>query len=202
MTHGLPRPIEAVLALGAMIVISPVLAVTAALVLLGSGRPVLFRQTRVGRGGAPFTLFKFRTMRNDNRGPSVTSGDDPRITRIGKLLRRTKLDELPELWNVFNGSMSFVGPRPEAPKYVRESEPRWKKVLAVRPGLTDPTTLSLLDEESLLAAVEGDREQFYLDELLPKKLDGYIAYLERRTWRSDLAVIAQTASALFGRSRR
>jgi lipopolysaccharide/colanic/teichoic acid biosynthesis glycosyltransferase len=199
MTRGIPRPVEAVLALGAMVVFSPVLAIAAVLVLLGSGRPVIFRQTRVGRGGAPFTLYKFRTMRNDNRGPAVTSVDDPRITRIGRLLRRTKLDELPELWNVFNGSMSIVGPRPEAPKYVRESETRWKKVLAVRPGLTDPTTLSLIDEESLLASVQGDREQFYLDELLPKKLDGYIDYLERRTSRSDLQVIARTAASVLGR---
>lgn len=202
MTRGLPRPIEAVLALAAMIALSPVLVVAAVLVLFGSGRPVIFRQTRVGRGGAPFTLYKFRTMRDDARGPSVTSGDDPRITRVGRLLRRTKLDELPELWNVVNGSMSLVGPRPEAPEYVRESEPRWKRVLEVRPGLTDPTTLSLLDEESLLAAVEGDHEQFYLDELLPKKLDGYIDYLDRRTWRTDLGVLAQTASTIMKRTGR
>lgn len=197
--NGLPRPVEAVLALGALILLSPILAVTGVLVFLGSGLPVIFRQTRVGRHGRPFTLYKFRTMRSGGAGPSVTSGDDPRITRIGRVLRRTKLDELPELWNVLAGDMSFVGPRPEAPKYVRDSETRWQRVLTARPGLTDPTTLSLIDEESLLASVEGDREEYYLTQLLPKKLDGYIDYLERRTWRSDLAVILRTLAVVLGR---
>jgi lipopolysaccharide/colanic/teichoic acid biosynthesis glycosyltransferase len=200
MTGGLPRPVEAVLALGALVVLSPVLAVTAACVAAGSGLPVLFRHTRAGRGGRPFVLYKFRTMKNSSGGPAVTAGDDDRITRVGRLLRRTKLDELPELWNVAIGDMSFVGPRPEAPRYVTDSA-EWKTVLSARPGLTDPTTLSLIDEESLMAAVEGDREAYYVEQLLPKKLAGYIDYLQRRTWRSDLAVIAQTVTSLLGRGR-
>lgn len=200
MSHrGLPRPVEAVIAGAGLVALSPVLAATAAAVFLASGAPVIFRQQRVGRHGVPFTLFKFRTMVNRPGGPAVTAGDDQRITRVGRILRRTKLDELPELWNVLRGDMSFVGPRPEALRYVLPEEKRWDRVLSVRPGLTDPTTLSLLDEESLLAAVEGDREEFYIRELLPAKLDGYIAYLDRRTWRSDLEVLWTTVASLLGR---
>jgi len=199
---GLPRPIEAVIALGALVVLSPVLLLTAGAVLIGSGTPVIFRQTRVGRGGRPFVFYKFRTMVSGGSGPAVTAGDDARITRVGRILRRTKLDELPELWNVLIGDMSLVGPRPEAPRYVSAEEKRWERVLAVRPGLTDPTTLSLLDEESLLAAVDGNREEFYLRELLPKKLDGCIAYLDRRSWRTDIGVIIDTLLALLRRGQR
>ena len=196
---GLPRVVEAALAFGGLLVVSPLLAIIAVAVLAGSGAPVLFTQSRVGRHGRPFRLYKFRTMVTGNSGPAVTAGDDRRITRVGRILRRTKLDELPELWNVFRGDMSLVGPRPEAPRYVRENEPRWQRVLEARPGLTDPVTLSLIDEESLLAAVTGDREQFYLDELLPKKLDGYVAYLDRRTWRTDLEVLLLTVKAIVSR---
>ncbi len=181
-------------------VVAPAMALIAVAVVVGSGKPVFFRQTRVGRHGQPFRMIKFRTMVTGNSGPAVTAGDDRRITRVGRILRRTKLDELPELWNVFRGDMSLVGPRPEAPQYVRESETRWKRVLEARPGLTDPVTLSLIDEETLLASVQGDREQYYLDELLPKKLDGYVAYLEQRTWRTDLDVLLRTVSALFSRA--
>jgi lipopolysaccharide/colanic/teichoic acid biosynthesis glycosyltransferase len=193
---GIPRPIEGAIALAGLVAVSPLLLLTAASVILGSGRPALFRQTRVGRFGRPFIMYKFRTMRNDPSGPAVTAGDDPRITRIGALLRRTKLDELPELWNVVRGEMSLVGPRPEAPRYVDAAEQRWERVLSVRPGITDPTTLTLIDEESLLASVEGDREQYYREHLVPKKLDGYIAYLERRSWRSDLGILLRTVGSL------
>ena len=193
---GIARPVEGAVALAGLVAVSPLLVAAGACVLLGSGRPVLFRQTRIGKFGRPFTMYKFRTMRNDPSGPAVTAGDDPRITRVGALLRRTKLDELPELWNVVRGDMSLVGPRPEAPRYVDPAEPRWERVLAVRPGITDPTTLTLIDEESLLASVQGDREQYYREHLLPQKLEGYIAYLERRTWRSDLTVLLRTVRSL------
>lgn len=193
---GIARPVEGALALAGLAVVSPLLLLTAACVLVASGRPVLFRQTRAGRFGRPFTMYKFRTMRSDPAGPAVTAGDDPRITRIGRFLRKTKLDELPELWNVVRGDMSLVGPRPEAPRYVDAEEPRWQRVLEARPGITDPTTLNLIDEESLLAAVEGDRETYYREHLVPKKLDGYIAYLERRTWRSDFAILLRTVRSI------
>ena len=202
--RGLARPAEIVLAAGGLVAAAPVLAIAAAAVAATTGLPVFFRQVRVGRHGRPFTLIKFRTMRNaraGSAGPQVTAGNDPRITAVGRFLRRTKLDELPELWNVLRGDMSFVGPRPEVADYVHPEEPLWREVLSVRPGLTDPVTLRLRHEEALLEAVSGDREKYYRETLQPRKLEGYVEYLRRRTWRSDLGVLFATAGAIF-RPRR
>jgi lipopolysaccharide/colanic/teichoic acid biosynthesis glycosyltransferase len=169
---------------------------------LTSGLPVFFRQTRIGRGGRPFTLIKFRSMRASSSGAKVTARDDGRVTRVGGLLRRTTLDELPELWNVLRGEMSFVGPRPEVPEFVDLADPAWAEVLQVRPGLTDPVTIRLRDEETLMQAVPGDRERYYRETLQPQKLAGYRSYLARRTWRSDIRVIWDTLRALApGRAR-
>lgn len=197
MRGGLPRAIEVVLAASALFALVPLFAIVAISIAAGSGVPVIFRQVRVGLGGAPFTLYKFRTMRVETDGPGVTARDDLRITRIGRWLRRTKIDELPELWNIFRGDMSFVGPRPELPRYVDATELRWQQVLSARPGLTDPTTLAFIDEEALLASFIGDREVFYRHELLPRKLDGYVEYLNRRTWRSDIRVLLMTLAAIL-----
>lgn len=193
---GLPRPLEVIVAGGALLVLSPLLAAIALAVALSSRGGALFRQTRVGRGGALFTLYKFRTMRQGD-GPRVTAGGDPRVTALGRLLRRTKLDELPELWNVLAGDLSFVGLRPEVPEYVDLEDELWRRALAVRPGLTSPVTLRLRDEEALLAEVEtDDRPRFYVEVLVPYKLRGTLEYLERRTAWSDLAVIARTLAAI------
>ena len=134
LAGGLPRLVEAVVAGVALIVLSPLLAAVALAVTLGSRGGFLFRQVRVGRGGVPFTIFKVRTMRVEEEGPRVTAGGDPRVTPLGRWLRRTKLDELPELWNVMRGDMSFVGLRPEVPEYVDLGDPLWRRVLAQRPG--------------------------------------------------------------------
>lgn len=190
--RGLPRALEAAAAFAGLVVLSPLLAVAALAVAVSSKGGVFFRQTRVGRGGVPFVLYKLRTMRRGGAGPGFTAGDDPRVTAVGKLLRRTKLDELPSLANVLAGDMSFVGPRPEVPEYVDPDDPSWRRVLEARPGLTDPVTLRLRNEEELLAGVEGDRRRFYEEALLPFKLRGYAAYLERRTAWSDLAVLGRT----------
>ncbi len=120
---------------------------------------------------------------------------------MGRLLRRSKLDELPELWNVLRGDMSFVGPRPEVPQYVDPENPAWKEVLLVRPGLTDPVTLRLRNEELLMTRVEGDREAFYRETLQPLKLAGYRAYLQRRTWRTDVGVLFATLLAVLWPAR-
>lgn len=190
--RGLPRALEAIAAFAGLLVLSPLLAAVALAVAMSSKGGVVFRQTRVGRGGAPFVLYKFRTMRGDGEGPRYTAGDDPRVTAMGRILRRTKLDELPALANVLVGDMSFVGPRPEVPEYVDPKAPLWRRVLEARPGLTDPVTLRLRNEQELLAGVEGDRRRFYEEALLPFKLRGYLAYLERRTAWSDLAVLGRT----------
>jgi lipopolysaccharide/colanic/teichoic acid biosynthesis glycosyltransferase len=176
-----------------LVLAAPVVALSAAAVLVTSGPPAFFRQRRLGVGGRPFTMVKIRTMRPSGRGPLVTARDDDRVTTVGRWLRRTKLDELPELWNVVRGDMALVGPRPEVPEMVDLGDPLWREVLAVRPGITDPVTVGLRDEESLLANVPGDRARYYKDTLQPKKLRGYVEYLHNRSWRSDLLVLVETA---------
>jgi len=194
---GLPRWVEVPLAFISLVLLAPLLALAGLGILLSSGRPIIFRQIRVGKHGRNFELCKLRTMKPSSGGPQITSGTDTRITRLGKFLRHTKLDELPALWNVLSGEMSLVGPRPEVPCFVVLKDPLWQKVLSVRPGITDPVSVQLRSEADLLAQIEGDMEQYYVNELQPAKLRGYIAYLEKRTWRSDLAVLVQTALAVL-----
>jgi len=199
--RGLPRAVEAALACLGLAVASPILLVTAGLVAATSPGPVLFRQQRVGRGGRPFILLKLRTMKAAPEGSQLTAAGDARITPVGRWLRRFKLDEIPQLWNVVRGDMSLVGPRPEVPRYVDDS-PLWRQVLAVRPGLTDPVSLRLHDEERLLAGVAAggdDPERFYRERLLPWKLRGYGEYLESRSWATDLGVLVATTLAVLRR---
>ena len=193
---GLPRKAEAAIALVGLVMVAPLIALTAIAIALTSRGPVIFRQKRMGRKGQPFTMYKLRTMTAASAGPQVTAGDDPRVTPIGKFLRKTKLDELPELWNILKGDMSLIGPRPEVPRYIDLEDPVWRLVLEARPGITDPMTLRLRNEEALLIEVEGDRERFYLETLLPFKLEGYLNYLQARSWRSDLKVLWQTIVAV------
>jgi lipopolysaccharide/colanic/teichoic acid biosynthesis glycosyltransferase len=195
--NGIPYPVEALIALIGLVILAPVIALAAILVAVTSRGPVFFRQERMGRKGRVFVLYKLRTMRQTARGPQVTAGDDNRVTRVGKLLRKTKLDELPELWNIIKGDMALIGPRPEVPRYVDLKDPLWRLVLEARPGIADPMTLRLRNEETLLAEVKGDRERFYLDTLLPFKLHGYLEYLQTRNWLSDLKVIWQTIVAVI-----
>jgi lipopolysaccharide/colanic/teichoic acid biosynthesis glycosyltransferase len=191
---GLPRAAEVVLALASLAVASPLLLLAGAAVAATSPGPVLFRQQRMGRDGRPFTLLKLRTMRAASGGAQLTAAGDARVTPVGRWLRRFKLDELPQLWNVVCGDMSLVGPRPEVPRYVDLADPLWREVLAARPGLTDPVTLRLRDEEALLAGIAdgADMEGYYRERLLPWKLRGYRDYLARRTWVSDLGVLGAT----------
>jgi len=194
---GIPRPAEVVLAILVLVVSAPFIVLAAIAVAVTSRGPAIFRQERMGRGGQPFVLYKLRTMRSSQNGVEVTAGDDDRITKVGRLLRRTKVDELPELWNVIKGDMSLCGPRPEVPKYVDLANQEWRLLLTVRPGVTDPVTMRLRNEEILLQAVEGDRERFYLDVLQPLKLKGYVEYLKRRTWRHDLRILWQSGVAVI-----
>jgi lipopolysaccharide/colanic/teichoic acid biosynthesis glycosyltransferase len=194
--NGLPRLADASIALVGLVIVAPLIALSAIAVAVTSRGPVIFRQKRMGRKGRPFTMYKLRTMKISNSGPQVTAGDDVRVTSVGKFLRKTKLDELPELWNVLKGDMSLIGPRPEVPRYVDPGDPMWRLVLEARPGIADPMTLQLRNEEALLVEVEGDRERFYLEALLPFKLEGYLGYLQTRSWRSDLKVLWQTIFAV------
>jgi len=192
--------VELLLALGGLVVSSPFLFLGAALIRATSSGPVLFRQKRMGRVGKPFELIKLRSMRVESKGAQVTAKGDARVTPVGRLLRKTKLDELPELWNVARGELSLVGPRPEVPKYVDLEDPLWQKVLEARPGITDPVTLRLRNEEELLGR-QKDPEGFYTAVLQPYKLRGYVEYLDGRTPWSDLRVLWHTLLAVLTPSR-
>jgi lipopolysaccharide/colanic/teichoic acid biosynthesis glycosyltransferase len=166
----------------------PVMAVLAAAILLDDGWPVFFGQTRVGKRGKPFRIWKFRTMRAGSRGNAITAAGDRRITRSGAVLRRLKLDELPQLFNVLTGDMSLVGPRPEVPEYVQLEAPIWQAVLLVRPGVTDLASLLYRDEEQLLGAAP-DPNALYRETVLPAKLALNLGYLQSRSFWRDLKLI-------------
>ena len=183
----------------ALLLLAPLMVVVALWIKLDSPGPVFFRQHRVGRHGVPFLIHKFRTMRADAEGLPLTVGDDPRITRAGRFLRRTRLDELPQFIDVLRGTMSLVGPRPEVPRYVALYPPALRdRVLAVRPGLTDPASLAFIDEAALLAAA-ADPEREYVERILPAKLQRAAEYAETASLATDLAVLARTARALWRR---
>jgi lipopolysaccharide/colanic/teichoic acid biosynthesis glycosyltransferase len=187
------RVVDVLIASIGLILLAPLFAAIAIGVKLTSSGPALFKQDRIGCGGRSFRLYKFRSMVVDaaNRGPHLTVGDDPRVTRFGKFLRRAKLDELPQLFNVLCGDMSVVGPRPEVPKYVALYPPEVRdRVLSVRPGLTDQAVVSL-DEERILAQAT-DPEWTYVHEVLPSKLAIYEQYVVAHGLRVDLAIVVRT----------
>jgi lipopolysaccharide/colanic/teichoic acid biosynthesis glycosyltransferase len=187
-----------------LLLLAPLLALLALLIKLDSAGPVFFRQERVGQGGRPFRIHKFRTMVADApmRGPAITAAGDPRVTRFGRWLRASKLDELPQLIDVLAGHMSLVGPRPEVPRYVALYPPDLRaRVLAVRPGITDPVSLDFADEGHLLAQAP-DPEREYVQVVMPAKLQASAAYAEAATLRSDLRVLTQTLRVLVARTLR
>lgn len=166
---------------------------------LDSRGPVFYRQQRVGRHGVPFAIHKFRSMKAGAGGLPLTVGEDPRITRAGRFLRRTRLDELPQFIDVLRGSMSLVGPRPEVPKYVAHwPEGLKQRALAVRPGLTDPSSLAFINEAEILARSD-DPERAYIEQILPVKLQAAVDYAGRASLASDIAVLAKTAITLIRR---
>jgi lipopolysaccharide/colanic/teichoic acid biosynthesis glycosyltransferase len=195
---GIPRTVEALKAAVFLVLTAPLLLIISTLVLVSSGPPALFRQIRVGRNGREFTMLKFKTMRVNDKAVQVTASSDDRITPVGRFLRRLKLDELPEFLNVLVGDLSLVGHRPEVPKYVDLESSMWKDVLRERPGITHPVTLRLQNEEKLIAEAGGDPEGFYLNELLPFKLRGYLHYQEQRSLWKDVKVLGATAAAMIG----
>jgi lipopolysaccharide/colanic/teichoic acid biosynthesis glycosyltransferase len=200
MNDAAKRLVDVALAGVALVLLSPLMAVVAVAVRIDSAGPVLFRQERVGRAGRPFRIHKFRTMVVDaeRRGLPLTVGDDRRITRVGRFLRRHRLDELPQLVDIIKGDMSLVGPRPELPRYVATYPPHLReRALALKPGLTDPASLANLDESERLAQA-ADAEREYIDVLLPAKLELSIGYAQRATVVSDLRVLAKTIGRLLG----
>ncbi len=185
-----------------LVLLSPLLLGAAMAIKLSGPGPVFFRQTRVGRYGAPFSIHKFRTMVSDAPalGLPLTVGADPRITRIGAWLRARRIDELPQLIDVLAGDMSLVGPRPEVPHWVaRYPAELRERVLAVKPGITDPSTLAFADEATLLAQA-ADPEREYVEVILPTKLALAADYADSATLTSDLCVLWRTAALLLRRT--
>lgn len=191
-SHRAKRVFDVALATAGLVLTSPVLAASAIAVRLDSPGPVFFRQERIGRGGRVFRIHKFRTMAQGADGLAVSTSSDARITRVGKVLRKSKIDELPQLIDVVRGEMSLVGPRPEVAKYVAQwSEDARDVILSVRPGITDPASVAMRNESEILES-QSDPENFYVSELLPLKTKMYVDYVQSQTLFGDLKVILAT----------
>jgi len=190
------RVLEIILCSLGLIVLSPLLIALGLWIWLSDGFPILFGQVRVGRNGRPFKLWKLRSMRKANSGTQITSAGDPRITAIGRILRRYKLDEIPQLWNVVRGDMALVGPRPEVPEYVNSQDPVWRAILSRRPGITDLPTLVYRNEEEILARFSHP-ERHYREFILPDKLAMNLAYGGRSSVWQDLRLVLLTVRYSF-----
>ena len=191
------RALDISSALIGLLCLWPVFLVIAVLIKRDSQGPVFFRQDRIGKDFRPFRMYKFRTMVGDGlgQGSQITAGDDPRITRVGYLLRRLKLDELPQLINVLRGEMSLVGPRPEVPQYVEVFRADYEEILSVRPGMTDWASLAFRDEAAILGG-SANPEEMYMRIVLPAKLELGREYVRRASLAGDVTVIVQTLMAL------
>jgi len=191
------RLFDVVFSLAGLVALAPVLVAAAALVRLTSPGPALFRQERIGRGFRPFTIYKFRTMvvNAPRLGAAITCGEDPRITRVGRLLRKTKIDELPQLYNVLRGDMSFVGPRPEVSRYVDMFPEEYREILAVRPGITDLASIIYRDEAAILGRA-ADPQAEYVERILPHKIRLAKEYRRRSSVLFDIGLILQTLLAV------
>ena len=176
-----------------LLILLPLFAAVALLLKRDSKGPVFFRQERMGRHFKPFRIYKFRTMTvcQEGRGPLITVANDTRITRFGRFLRKSKIDELPQLLNVLKGDMSLVGPRPEVEKYVQLFRPEYEKLLTVRPGITDFASLRYAEEEGLLA-LSGNWEEEYIKKILPQKIRLSLRYVENHTIFTDVSLIVKT----------
>lgn len=194
------RCFEAIISLSALLILSPLLIFISVLIKLSSRGPIIFRQERIGYLGEPFMINKFRTMRVNAEGQMLSTSRDKRVTKIGKWLRATKLDELPQLYNVLNGTMNLVGPRPEVPRFVDA----WpandkKKILSVKPGITDPASIHFKDEATILSKIENV-DKYYVQIIIPQKLRIYTNYVESRSFCGDLKIIYTTILSLLRRA--
>lgn len=188
------RIFDIVLSALGLFALSPLFIAVAALIKLHDGGPVFFRQERVGRDFRPFFIYKFRTMITDaaDKGPKITVGGDTRITGMGKILRKYKIDELPQLINVFKGEMSFVGPRPEVRKYVETYRSDYEKLLRLQPGITDPASINYSTEEEMLGGSKEDWEELYVKRILPEKIRLSLRYAENPGLSADVRIILET----------
>lgn len=193
------RGFDFLLSILGVIILLPILLLIAILVKLSSAGPIFFVQERVGKNGKIFLIYKFRTMivAAESLGPKITTAQDKRITFIGKLLRKTKLDELPQLFNVIIGDMSLVGPRPEVPEYVALYDPATRNtILSVKPGITDYASILMIDENTVLAKVI-DPQAEYINKILPKKLELSMKYIQEQSLFLDIKIIFLTIFKIF-----
>lgn len=193
------RAIDAVLAGTALVMTSPLIALSALAVKIDSRGPAIYRGVRVGRDGREFNIYKLRTMRTgaDRQGPAITVSGDDRITRVGRLLRGIRFDELPQLWNVVVGDMSLVGPRPEHPEYVKQYTAEQREVLTVRPGITGTTAIRFADEGKLLT---DDAQSSYVSVVMPQKLALDLDYVRHRTLAGDFRILGETVLFVIRRA--
>lgn len=180
-----------------LLLLLPFLVFVALFIWLEDRGPVFFIQRRVGLEGFPFRMFKFRSMRVGGEGLAITVGQDSRITRVGRFLRATKLDEFPQLWNVLRGEMSFVGPRPEVERYTALYTDSQRRVLMLKPGITDPASLAMFDEAALLSEAPNP-EDFYILEVMPEKIRVNLEYASRANFFTDLLLIIATVVRAVG----
>lgn len=195
------RAFDIAVAAFGLLLLSPLFLFAAILIKLDSHGPIFFRQERIGKGFRPFLIYKFRTMLENaaQTGTAVTYGNDPRITRVGRLLRKTKIDELPQLINVLKGEMSLVGPRPEVPEFVNLFRRDFEEILTFRPGITDLASLNYHDESTLLGKSPDPRET-YIRIILPDKIKLTKEYLQRSSFFFDITVIFKTLLRVLQRN--
>lgn len=195
---ALKRLMDVVISGAALLLLWPVFLLIALVIVIDDPGPVFYRQVRVGRNGKEFRIFKFRSMvvNADKKGLQITVGRDSRITRVGAFLRRTKLDELAQLINVFAGQMSFVGPRPEVPRYVELYTPYQRQVLLVRPGITDYASIAYRNENDMLSGAENP-ERMYIDTIMPAKIELNMKYLREISPLADIRLILSTIAAVI-----
>lgn len=192
------RVLDITLTIIGLVIFAPVIIIAAIMILVCDGKPVFYRQERIGYMGSAFRIWKLRTMQNKAElyGGQITIGADPRVTRIGKVLRKMKIDELPQFINVLLGEMSLVGPRPEVAKYVNLYTPEQRKVLDIMPGITDPASIKYRNESKILAQTI-DSEEKYINEIMPDKIKTNIEYAEKATIWTDMRIIARTIMLLI-----
>ena len=195
-TMACKRAFDILCSLLGLTVLSPVLLVVSVLVAVTSPGGVFFRQERIGKDGRPFRIFKFRSMRKDNAGLKITTGNDSRITPVGRFLRKSKIDELPQLINVLVGDMSFVGPRPEVADYVNLYTPYQRQVLLVRPGITGLASIRFRNENDLLTASD-DPNRTYVEQIMPRKIDLDLEYIPHDSVFYDIKLIFQTFAVVI-----
>jgi lipopolysaccharide/colanic/teichoic acid biosynthesis glycosyltransferase len=192
----LKRGFDIIVSAIALLVLLPLMLVLAILVRIDSPGPSLFRQARVGKLFRQFQLLKFRTMKRENSGSPITAGNDDRITRVGAFLRNSKLDELPQLWNVLCGDMSLVGPRPEVPVFVERFRADYEEILRVRPGITDPASIRYRSEAEILGST-ADPIDYYTKVILPEKIKISKQYVRSANLGKDISLMVQTIVVLF-----